>query len=277
MVEPQDQSNPEEPQRQSVFDFVTPEADEEEFVESPVAEPRVRHLPFGLSRQHLVASAIMFLMVLIALGIGLGIYSSSKQNRIYDGVSVAGVDLGDMTRSQARAALEPVFAAYLAQPITLTTGTETFTIDPRVAGIGFDLDATVEQAFAYGREGSVPGRFARWSRALLHGAEITPILSIDTPSLNAALTSVAENVIVPPVNAAIVIAGEAGPAIATEWPGVGFDLTATRHLVAEHVESLSTDPVPMMLIELEPDIARTDLEAGLATAQVVVTEGFVIR
>jgi vancomycin resistance protein YoaR len=219
----------------------------------------------------------MLVVLLAALGIGLGIYASSHQNRIYGGVSVAGVDLGGKTRSQARAALDPVLNEFLAQPITLTSQSGDFTLDPRTSGIAFDIDATVERAFTYGRSGNIVGQFARWSRALLHGSSIKPVLALNDEALNAALSDVADQVIVPPVNAAIVFAGDAGPAIATEWPGVGFDLTETRHLLADHLATLSTGPVPLVLIELEPDIARVDLETGLATAQVVITEGFVIR
>ncbi|MCC6705846.1 MAG: peptidoglycan binding domain-containing protein, partial [Thermomicrobiales bacterium] len=272
-MEPREPSYTDKPRPQSVLDFVT-----EDEVETPVPErARPRGLPFGISRQHLVASTIILAVLLIALGIGLGIYASSHQNRIYGGVSVAGVDLGGKTRSQARAALDPVLTEFLQQPLVLTSGADTFEIDPVTAGIAFDVDATVERAYSYGRSGNVAGRFARWSRALLHGSEITPVLAIDRAALDAALSNVASDVITPPVNAAIVVAGEAGPAIATEWPGTGVDLTETRHLVAHHFTTLSTESVPIVLVDLLPEIRRADLETGLATAQAVITDGFLIR
>jgi vancomycin resistance protein YoaR len=271
-VEPRDPSETDEAQPQPTLD------DGARFNEVALSpRTRVTGLPFGINRQHVVASFIMLLIVLAALGIGLGIYSSSHQNRIYDGVSVAGVELGGKTRSQARALLEPALAEFMAQPITLTSEGNSFTIDPAASGIAFDVDATVERAFSYGRSGNVVARFARWSKAILHGATINPAVKIDTVRLDATLSEVAQNVIVPPVNAAIVIAGEAGPAIATEWPGVGFDLTETRHLIARHMTSLSSESVPLVLVDLEPAIDRADLEVGFATAQVVITDGFLIR
>ena len=257
-----------------------PEPESQPLIDEDLPESRDRRRSgslFGINRQHLVASTIVLLMLFVAAGIGLAIYSSSHQNRIYDGVSVANVELGGKTRSQARALLEPVLNEYLLNSVTLQSDQDEFSIDPVAAGIAFDLDATVERAFAYGRHGNVAARFARWSRALLHGAEIDPVLSTDLTRLDATLQAIGEQVIVPPVNAAIVIAGEAGPAIATEWPGVGFDLTGTRHLVLEQVRSLSNAPVPLVLTVLEPEIARADLETGFATAQVVVSDQFLIR
>lgn len=271
-MEPREPSEPDELQPQPTLD------DGSLFGAVELAPGRrSNRLPFGINRQHIVASLIMLLIVLAALGIGLGIYSSSHQNRIYDGVSVAGVELGGKTRSQARALLEPALAEFMAQPITLTSESNEFTIDPASSGIAFDLDATVERAFSYGRSGNVFSRFTRWSRALLHGTTIKPVVTIDATRLDATLSDVAQNVIMPPVNAAIVIAGEAGPAIATEWPGVGFDLTGTRHLIASHMTSLSNESVPLVLVDLEPAIDRADLEEGFATAQVVITDGFLIR
>lgn len=271
-MEPGQASEPDEAQPQPILDDgAVPEALE------PERRSRPGGLPFGINRQHVVASLIMLVIVFAALGIGLGIYSSSHQNRIYGGISVAGVDLGGKTRSQARALLAPALEEYLAQPVVLTSEGGEFAIEPAASGLAFDLDATVERAFSYGRSGNVASRFARWSKALLHGANLKPVLVIDAPQLNNALSDVAQNVIVPPVNAAIVIAGEAGPAIATEWPGVGFDLTKTRHLVAERMTSLSTDPVELVLIDLEPAVDRADLAEGFATAQVVITDGFLIR
>jgi vancomycin resistance protein YoaR len=228
-------------------------------------------------RQQVIASLITLLVVFVALGVGLLFYASSHQSRMYEGVSVAGVELGGMTRSQARAALEPRLTSYAQQPIELTGAEGDFTIVPANAGMRFDVDATVERAFAYGRSGGTPERVARWSRAMLHGSEVQPVYVVDTALLDQTLSGIAQQIVTAPQDAAIQMNEQDQPAIVPEVNGVSFDLTATRGLVVQRFASLSTDAVPMILPVVFPSIAAADLEGGLADAQGAVAEALVVQ
>jgi vancomycin resistance protein YoaR len=234
--------------------------------------PDGRRLSSGIARlrwdrQQAIASLAVLSVVLAALGVGLLFYASSHQSRMYEGVSVAGVDLSGMTRSQARAALEPVLTTYAQQPIELTGAEGDFTVVPAEAGMRFDIDATVDRAYAYGRTGNLLEHVARWSRAMLHGSDVRPVYVIDTATLDQSLSGIAQQIVTAPQDAFIQMNEQDEPAIVPEVNGISFDLTATRGLVIQRFASLSTDPVPMILPVAFPNVA-----AG-AVSEALVIEG----
>src|SRR5215210_4799374 len=74
----------------------------------------------------------------VAGAAGLGLYASSHQGRIYQGVQVVGLDLGGLSPADARARLEDHFAEYASRPLTLTAGDQSFEITPAEAGARLD-------------------------------------------------------------------------------------------------------------------------------------------
>src|SRR5829696_2807732 len=69
-------------------------------------------------------------LFVVAGAAGLGLYASSHQGRVYQGVNVAGLDLGGLSAADARARLDGYFAAYADKPLTLTAGDQVFEITP---------------------------------------------------------------------------------------------------------------------------------------------------
>src|SRR5215218_6658727 len=88
-------------------------------------------------------------LFLVAATIGLLLYGYTHSDRIYQGVSIAGVQVGGMTETEARSALEGAFGDYLGQPVVLTFEGAEYRIVPRDAGLGLDVDATIDQAMTF--------------------------------------------------------------------------------------------------------------------------------
>ncbi len=240
---------------------------------------RVRRIVtrIGWDRRQTYASLIALVVVLAAVSIGLAVYSGSHHNQIYEGVSVSGVNLGGMTKSEARQRLQSELAPREVQPITLTGGDTSFRLIPVNAGLRFDIDATVNRAYEFGRGGSLFERIGEWSRGLLHGKSIEPVYVVDSTALDASLNAIAQQVVSSPQDAYIDTSSGGEPKIVPEVNGVSFDLTATRSLVIQHFASLATDSVPMVLPVAFPAVVAADLQGGLADVQGVVAEAFTIR
>ena len=122
---------------------------------------RVLAIAFAVPAMETVAllARLLLAAVFVAAGVlGLGLYASAHADRIYEGVAVAGVRVGGMTRAEARAAVADRFAAYAATPLTLAAGEQTFGVTPEAAGAALDERGTVDAAFAYGRTGSLWAR-----------------------------------------------------------------------------------------------------------------------
>ena len=83
----------------------------------------------------------------------LGLSISLPGKTISPGVTVAGVDVGGLTRRQAvDAVTEAVGDSYSSQSLVVTVQDQQLEISPAVSGAALDVDAAVEEAFLYGTE-----------------------------------------------------------------------------------------------------------------------------
>ena len=128
----------------------------------------------------------------------------TNSGKIYRGVSVEGVDLGGKTPEQARNILEERTGGL--KEIKLS-GPKEFTILSEDLGVNFDVQATVERAYAVGREGDVSKRInemlkARWGRAAIPLA-----VSYNREQLRGGLSEVFNELAVKPVEAGFEVNG----------------------------------------------------------------------
>ena len=215
----------------------------------PVAEPwrraigRVR-LPSAQTIARWLTGTLLVVVLFLGAGIvGLGLYASAHADRVYEGVEVAGVRVGGMTRAEARAALEERFAAYAATPLSLVADDRTFDVTPAAAGARLDGEATVSAAFAYGRDGSLWARSRAWARGLVRGATVPPRIAVDPTAADAQLLAIAPAIVRAPVDATIRMDAAGQPALVPDKPGVSLDLGATRAALIDRLTRLGGDPV----------------------------------
>jgi lipoprotein-anchoring transpeptidase ErfK/SrfK len=88
-------------------------------------------------------------------------YDSSRDDLIAKGVTVGGIDVGGMRAPAARARLRAALLEPLAQPVVARYRHHRYTLTPKAARVGVDIDRAVEQALARSRSGGVLGRTVR--------------------------------------------------------------------------------------------------------------------
>jgi len=103
------------------------------------------------------------LLVLVGGAVGVYVYDQGQRSVIAKGVSVAGVDVGGLHESQARARLSHRFLASLRHPVVVTHGARRYTLTPREARLRVDIDGSVAEGLARSRDGSI---FARVERGI---------------------------------------------------------------------------------------------------------------
>jgi lipoprotein-anchoring transpeptidase ErfK/SrfK len=114
------------------------------------ARPAVRTRSFVITL--LIAAG-----VLVAAG-AVYAYDSGRSEQLASGVRVGRVDVGGLTVAQARAKLRRVVLEPLGRPVVVRRGAKRFTLTPRSAGVGVDIDGSVARALAASRSGNIVER-----------------------------------------------------------------------------------------------------------------------
>jgi vancomycin resistance protein YoaR len=123
----------------------------------------------------------------------------SNYGKIYQGVSVGGVDLGGKTPEEARNILEEQTATELKE-IKLSGPKEEFTIPSKDVGVNFDAQATVERAYAVGRQGDVLKRISEGMKARW-GTVVPLVVSYNREQLWGGLSEMLDELNLKPVEA----------------------------------------------------------------------------
>lgn len=101
-----------------------------------------------------VISIVLAAVLLTGVGLFFYLYKFDFNGTILENVSVAGVDVGGMTRSEAKTAItDAIGDSYTSTPMVVTVSGITVTIDPEVSGADLNVDAAVWDAYKYGRRG----------------------------------------------------------------------------------------------------------------------------
>lgn len=102
-----------------------------------------------------IAAAALALVIGLIIGISMMFADTPDDGTIHKDVVAAGVNLGGMTPEQAKKALQSATAdTYSKLDMTVTVLDTTITLSPADTGAQLDVDAVVEAAYQYGRNGA---------------------------------------------------------------------------------------------------------------------------
>jgi len=136
-----------------------------------------------------LGSAFAGAALLLALLVGIQV---AYAGRALPGVRVGGVDLGGLTRADAAGRLEASLPSLDHGTLSLVIGGETVPLDYGELGREYDSEGMLDSAFAVGRDGSPLARGVEELRALVRGADVTPLVRWNDAALATALRTSAE-------------------------------------------------------------------------------------
>ena len=152
--------------------------------------------------------AVAGLVLVLALAGSVYAYDSSRTDTIAKGVKVAGVDVGGMNASAARAKLRAKLVAQLQRPLILVAGETEFPLSAREAKIKANVDKMVADAIKRGRQGSIVTRTWR----SVAGGEVKATVAPEVQYSDAAVRRIVDKVRVQmtrkPVEADISVKGQ---------------------------------------------------------------------
>lgn len=130
--------------------------------------------------------AICIAMLAITIGILAACFYVSnnvEEGLILKNVSIAGVDVGGMTKDGAiQLVTQAIGNTYSQKSMVIRIGEDQIEISPAESGASLNITAAVEAAYAYGRTGSAAQQQSEQNAAMLtgHQVDLTPYFTVNT-------------------------------------------------------------------------------------------------
>ena len=150
----------------------------------------------------LLVTLIIALVLVIGVFAAMGVYVMRYKNydKILPNVYVAGVDVGGMTKEQARSTIETSLTQTKQQSVNVNLPDKVLTFTPRQDTVLINVDQAVDEAYAYGRSNTNPFTIARAIQAAQrrrNDIDITSAIQVDTEYIHQLIDSTAAEVTKP--------------------------------------------------------------------------------
>jgi hypothetical protein len=184
-------------------------------------------------------------------------YDAATADRLLPGVTIAGVDVGEMTRDQAVAAVQAEIDADLGRQIVVEAGDQVWRVTPGELETGAEIEAVVDEALALNEGFAWPERVFRrlMNRPIAHDALVR--YRPHVPGIREFVRTAAESVALEPSNASVdYVDGE----LVLRRPKFGRELAmreAKQALRAAVMDGSAMVVLPTQRIE--PEVGRDDL------------------
>ncbi len=241
-----------------------------------VAEPRAGVL--GVAARLLPRLVLIVAVGLLLLSLTLLAFRMAYSDRILPAVAVGDVGVGGMTVDEAAVAVETRAAELERGTVSFTYNGQVWTPTLSEIGAEVDVDGSVRQAYALGRDDNPVTRLGDAHRVLRDDQVVPLRTTIDRAVLASWFASVNADIDNRAVDASLVIDG-ATVSISPDRTGIVVDETAATEMILGALGSLqpvagdlptTVDQPRVVTADLEP--ARASLERSLSSPVVVTFE-----
>lgn len=195
-------------------------------------------------------------LLVLVLAVAYGALVWWTGDRVANGTTVAGIDVGGQTETEARATLEEQLPAVAAAPVEVRVGGTEATLDPQDAGLGVDIADTVDRLTGY------TANPATILARLTGGDEVRPTVTTDEGKATAALEDLDARVRIEPVEGAVAFA-EGAVQVTDAADGAAVDVDAARGTLSERWPAPVAIDLPTVV--LEPAIGSDAVAAAVDT------------
>lgn len=235
----------------------------------------------------LISICAVVLVALIGTIVGIVFVSNADpyDNRILNNVSVAGINLGGMTKEEAQSALTAEFGdTYSKTDMVVILSDTVLTFSPADTGAKLDVEAVVKDAYSYGRAGTKAEKEAAYQSSLtgVHTIGLLPYLNLDETYIRSVLEDYASGFESIFTEASYKLEGEQPPLDAEKFnpeipcqtlvitmgtPGLGADIDALYNEIM--------DAYSMRIFRIEKEEASPDTLPELPDVQAIYDELYI--
>ena len=213
----------------------------------------------------------MIVGVLLVGAIAIYAYDSSREDRIANGVTVAGVDVGGMEAAEAERALRREVSRSLARPIEVAAGKKHYELSPREVELEPEAARMVDEAVSESRDGNILGRVVRDVTGGEEDAQLPARVTYSKPAVDRFVKNVERKVNQPARDAKLNF-----PALTRvkEQNGVKVLDAPFRRRVTQALTVAAIDQVKVPVEVTRPKVTRKELAARYPTLIVVERGAF---
>ena len=198
---------------------------------------------------------VVGLVLLIVLILGLpASFVFAYNNRIYPNIKIAGVQVGGMTRDEAKEALADKSKEFASEPLNLVLDSQA--VNPRLEelGISFDVDKAIESAYNIGRENKIKARLSQTWGLVKEGFRIELKIIVDEKKLDFYIDTLSNTITQKPVNATLSIQNGQVYLVPAK-PGYGLNKSKLKQEIQEAIDRGDTKTkIELALEEIEPAV-----------------------
>ena len=225
---------------------------------------------YGRKRRSIVGPIVIVCAVIAVLVAADHFLNSGK---IYRGVEVGDVALGGRTPAEAEEIVQERATGALKE--IEFSGPEQFTRTAKEMGVSFNVAATVEEAYAVGREGNNLERLGERSLSLVVGVTIPPDVDYRPEKAQAEVEEIASQVNHEPREASVEVYGSEVEVLESS-EGYKLDVAATMERIDSAVEDMSGQ-ARLVGDVLSPEITTEEAETAAEKARQALSEQLVFK
>jgi lipoprotein-anchoring transpeptidase ErfK/SrfK len=205
-----------------------------------------------------VIIAAALLVVVVA---GAYAYDSSQKDKIAEGVSVGGVDVGGMDEEEAAAAVRRKLLAPLRHSLVVSFDGETWKLAGKKLKIRADIESAVEEAVEDSQEGGFPSRLVRYVSGGEVDEQITPQVAYSERAINRFVRRVAEEVNRDPQNADVEATPDSLEVVAGKNGRKLRDNQLEEKLKAAVLNANAPHKIVAVVHPIKPEVTKSEVAA----------------
>ena len=214
----------------------------------------------GFSKVKFIIAAVLMVVLTAIIGGGLA-YHASCRGRILYGVQSDGHSLFGMTQQEAEHYFEQLGQRKLSgHTISLRSNGNVWKLQPQEFSVKPLAKATAEQAYNAGRTGTVMQQIAEQIKNAVYGCNIPFTASYDEGLLQQKIESIAEDVLVQPVNAACEIDANGVIHHVQGKSGKMLDVPAALQAVGQPLREMQSAIIELPIAENPPFVGTDDVK-----------------
>jgi vancomycin resistance protein YoaR len=223
------------------------------------------------NRRRGIAEPVIIICAVVAVLVAADFWLNS--GKIHRGVEVGSVSLGGKTPAEARQIVRDQAMGPLKEIDFV--GPAHFTRTASEMGVSFNIDETVDKAYAVGREGNILGRLSERLRASFGGTTIPPDIDYRASKARGEVREIASQVDHPPREASVKIYGSEVE-VGESRDGYELDLAATMASVDSAIDDMS-GKARLRGDVLDPGVVTAEAEAVAKKARGALSEQLTLR